>query len=321
MVGDGPTSGALISHRIDEVPTVVEVIGEAISLVRRQGGARLRTALSGEEALSQGELAHRGDHGLFGPDSSAWRVHGDSSMLIGGLRALLLQTLHPLAMAGVAEHSDYRQDPWGRLHRTGRFIGATTYGSTETAETAIATVRRVHDRVTGTAPDGRPYSANDPHLLLWVHVTEVDSFLEAHRRYGSANLTDAEYDRYVAEMGEVALRLGSEEPPTTTAQLAEVLEDFRSECRAGAQARETVRYLLVPPVPIPLVGAYALISAASIGLLPPWARRMLYLPMPPGLDPLAIRPAATVLTRTVGWLMSEERNEDLADRFLVDSSP
>jgi uncharacterized protein (DUF2236 family) len=296
------------------------VIGEAISMVRREGGDVLRRALTGDQELQPAELASADDHGLFGPASVAWRVHGDSAMLIGGLRALMLQTLHPLAMAGVADHSDYRHDPWGRLHRTGRFIGATTFGSTEVAENLIAMVRSIHDRVEGHAPDGRPYSANDPHLLLWVHVTEVDSFLRAYNRYGSGKLTDAEQDRYVAEMAEIAIRLGAdtETVPTDRAELRESLEMFRAECSYDAQARECMRFLLLPPVPLAARGAYGLISAASIGMLPSWAQRMLRLPVPPGVDPLAIRPAATVLTRTVGWLMSESRNQDLADRMLVD---
>lgn len=300
-------------------PTVeAMVIGEALALVRREGGNRLRTALAGNEQLQQEDLAHSGDPGLFGPASVAWRVHGDSAMLIGGLRSLMLQTLHPLAMAGVADHSDYRHDPWGRLHRTGRFIGATTYGSTATAEQLIEVIRRVHDRVEGTAPDGRPYSANDPHLLAWVHITEVDSFLTGYERYGAGKLTDAERDQYVEEMAEVGHRLGAIDLPVTAKELADMLEAYRAECELGEQAKDCFRFLLRPPVPLATVGAYGLISAAAIGMLPPWAQTMLRVPVPPGLDPLAIRPAATVLTRTVGWLMSEQRNADLDDRMLTD---
>ena len=298
-------------------PTLVDmIVDEALSLVRRRGGALLRQALQGEKALSVEDLVSAEDLGVFGPRSVAWRVHGDSAMLIGGLRALMLQTLHPLAMAGVADHSDYRHDPWGRLHRTGRFIGATTYGNTPTVERTIATIRRIHDRVAGTAPDGRPYSANDPHLLLWVHLTEVDSFLQAYLRYGGGRLTDAEQDRYIAEMAEIGRRLGAEGVPEDRASLAASLEAFRQECRFDRQARQAVRFLLLPPVPLALRGAYGLIAAASIGLLPRWARSMMRLPMPPGLDPLAIRPAATALTRTIGWLMSEQRQGDLTERLM-----
>lgn len=291
---------------------------EAISLLRRRGGDLLRSALSGDERLRPDDLATADDHGLFGPASVAWRVHGESSMIIGGLRALLIQTLHPPTMSGVADHSNYRHDPWGRLHRTGRFIGATTYGNTPTAEELIATVRTIHERVVGTAPDGRPYEANDPHLLLWVHATEVDSFLAAYERYGRGRLTDAEKDRYVDEMAEIGIRLGCdpEAMPRSRAELELCLDDYRTECRFDPQARECVRFLLAPPVPLQLRGAYGLIGAAAIGLLPPWAQRMIGLPVPPLVDPIAIRPAATVLTRTIGWLMTSARTDELDDRLL-----
>jgi uncharacterized protein (DUF2236 family) len=281
------------------------MIGEVVSALRARGGEQMRRAIAGSQRMTPAELASDDDLGLYGPASVAWRVHGESSMLIGGLRALLLQTLHPLAMAGVADHSAYRDDPWGRLHRTGRFIGATTYGNTVTAEAAIARVRAVHERVTGVAPDGRPYRANDPHLLAWVHVTEVDSFLRAYDVYAPGNLTDTERDRYVAEMGEVGRRLGADPVPTDRRSLAEVLASFRPECRATGQARSAVRFLLFPPVPFALRGAYGLIGAGAVGLLPGWARLQLGLPLLPGVDPLAIRPAATALTRAIGWLMRE----------------
>jgi len=206
------------------------ISNQTLGAIQRRGSEILRSAIAGDQGLTPAELADADDPGLFGPTSPVWRVHGDAAMLIGGLRALLLQTLHPLAMAGVSDHSDYREDPWGRLHRTGRFVGATTFGKTAVAERQIAVVRRIHDRVTGTAPDGRPYSANDPHLLLWVHVTEVDSFLAAFDRHGYGKLTDAERDGYVDGMAQIARRLGSEEPPRTTDELAECIELFRTEC-------------------------------------------------------------------------------------------
>lgn len=284
---------------------------DPVSYLRRGIGAALRQAISGDEELDRSELASLEDPGLFGPGSAIWRVHGDLSMLIGGLRALLLQTLHPLAMAGVAEHSDYRQDPWGRLHRTGRFVGSTTYGTTSAAEASIDAVKRIHGRVRGIAPDGRPYSADDPHLMLWVHITEVDSFLTSYHRYGEGRLTQAEADEYVAQMAEIARRLGAEDPPTDEASLAARIEAFRPELRASGQAREAVRFLLVPPVPLLARGAYGLIAAAAIASLPGWAQRELWLPVPPLVDPLVIRPAALTLTRTFGWaLATQDRQLD-----------
>ncbi len=303
----------MVDTEVGELPWVIMIVEEALAAIRRQGGEALRSALAGDQRLSSDQLATLEDPGLFGPASVAWRVHGDASMLIGGLRSLLIQTLHPLAMAGVAEHSDYRNDPWGRLHRTGRFIGATTYGNTDTAEAWIELVSRIHDRVVGTASDGRPYEANDPHLLNWVHCTEVDSFLSAFESYGYGKLTDAECDRYVAEMADVGRRLGAT-PPESRTELAEALEAFRVECVYGDQAREAVRFLLRPPVPLRLRGAYGLITVAAVADLPPWARSMLGIPVPPGF---AVNPPATALTRAIGWLMSD-RGADLDDH-LIDS--
>ncbi len=248
-------------------------------------------------------MATDDDPGWFGPDSATWQVHSSSSMLIGGLRALLLQTLHPLAMAGVAQHSDYKNDPWGRLHRTGRFVGSTTYGNSTTAETAVAMVRRVHGRVKGFAPDGRPYAANDPHLLLWVHITEVDSFLSAYNRYGADKLTMERQDQYVAEMSIVAERLGSEPAPKSVAELDDCFNRFRTECKGSRQSRDATRFLLNPPVNLATRPAYGVITAAAIGLLPRWARMQLLLPPVPFIEPLAVEPAAKVLMAALGWLM------------------
>ncbi len=278
-------------------------VEQAISMLRTGGSAVLRRAIAGDQTLSPDELASADDPGWFGPGSAVWQVHSSSSMLIGGLRALLLQTLHPLAMAGVAEHSDYKNDPWGRLHRTGRFVGATTYGNSSTAQGAVDTVRAVHDRVKGFAPDGRPYSANDPHLLLWVHITEVDSFLAAYQRYGDDKLSPDRADAYIAEMATVAEALGSDRAPRSAAELSECVEDFRGECRGTRQSREATRFLVNPPVNLVARPAYGVITAAAIGLLPSWSRRQLLLPVLPLADPLAVQPAARLLMGAIGWLM------------------
>lgn len=292
------------------------MIDEVVAALRNEGASRVRSAIAGNQPLNEAELATHDDPGLFGPSSVAWRIHGEMSMLIGGLRALLLQTLHPLAMAGVADHSDYREEPWGRLHRTGRYIGATTFGNTATAEHVIAMVQRIHERVEGTTPDGRAYAATDPHLLRWVHITEVDSFLAAYDRYGVGNLDDAERDRYVNEMAEVGRRLGATDVPTDRRELAASLASYRPECSYDAQARDAVRFLLRPPVPLMLRGVYGVIGAGAIGLLPTWARKQLRLPLPPGVDSLAIRPAAAVLTRSIGWLMHSPSARRHDDRLL-----
>ena len=240
----------------------------------------------------------------FDDDAPIKRIHADSAMFVGGLRALLLQSLHPLAMAGVAQHSDYRHDPWGRLQRTADFLAATTYGPADQAEAAVARVRRVHRHVVGTSPDGTDYMANDPHLLRWVHVAEVDSFLAAYRRYGAEPLTDADADRYVADMAEVASRLGVPAPPRTVRALHDQIRTFRPELRGTPEAREAARYLLLQPPMHPAARApYTVLASAAVTLLPRWARAPLRLPWLPVLETVAVRPAGDLLTRTLRWAL------------------
>lgn len=241
----------------------------------------------------------------FGEDRAIRRVHADASMFVGGLRALLLQSLHPLAMAGVAQHSDYRSDPWGRLQRTADFLAATTFGTVEVADAAVARVRMVHQRVRGRASDGRPYSANDPHLLRWVHICEVDSFLASYQRYGAASLTAAEADQYVADMAVVASALGVNHPPASVRDLRAEFAEFRPELAGTREAREAARFLLLePPVPLPARPAYGLLAAAAVSLLPAWTRWPLRLPLLPVSERLAVRPAGAAVTGVIRWALT-----------------
>lgn len=238
----------------------------------------------------------------FGPDRPIRTVHADASMFVGGLRALLLQSLHPLAMAGVAEHSGYRGDPWGRLQRTTYFIAVTTFGTATDAEAAIARVRGVHEHVTGVAPDGRPYSAGDPHLLRWVHVAEIDSFLRTYQRYGTRPLDQTERDAYVADTARIAAALGVPGPPESEAELADQLGAFRPELRGTEQARSAARFLLLrPPLPLVVRPAYAMLAGAAVASLPPWARWPLRLPYLPLTEATAVRAAGETIVRTIRW--------------------
>lgn len=238
----------------------------------------------------------------FGPDRPIRTVHADASMFVGGLRALLLQSLHPLAMAGVAEHSGYRGDPWGRLQRTTYFIAVTTFGTATDAEAAIARVRGVHEHVTGVAPDGRPYSAGDPHLLRWVHVAEIDSFLRTYQRYGTRPLDQTERDAYVADTARIAAALGVPGPPESEAELADQLAAFRPELRGTEQARSAARFLLLrPPLPLVVRPAYAMLAGAAVASLPPWARWPLRLPYLPLTEATAVRAAGETIVRTIRW--------------------
>ena len=239
----------------------------------------------------------------FAEDRPIRLVHADSSMFLGGLRALLLQSLHPLAMAGVAEHSDYRGDPWGRLQRTSYFLAVTTYGLAGDAERAVAKVRGIHRRVSGTAPDGRPYSASDPHLLKWVHLAEVDSFLATYQRYGTAPLDAADRDGYVADTARVARALGVVDPPLTEADLREQLEAYRPELRGTPEARAAARFLLLrPPLPAITRPPYAALAAASVASLPPWARLPLRLPYLPVTEATVVRAAGIGVVRMLRWI-------------------
>ena len=232
-------------------------------------------------------------------------MHSDAAILIGGIRALLLQTMHPLAMAGVADHSAYRTDPTGRLWRTSAYVGTTTFGTTEQATQAVAIVRRVHESVVGTAADGRAYAANDPHLLGWVHHTLVDSFLRAHQRYGDTPLTAVDADRYVAEQARLAELIGAvdPEPARSVSELRAWMWGIRPELRAGAQARVATRFLLFPPLALATRPPFAVLASAAIGLLPGWVRRDLRIPTVPFADALVVRPSARALSHVVGWAL------------------
>jgi uncharacterized protein (DUF2236 family) len=238
----------------------------------------------------------------FAADRPIRAVHADSSMFIGGLRALLLQSLHPLAMAGVAGHSGYRSDPWGRLQRTSYFLAVTTYGRADDAEAAVRKVRAIHRRVTGVAADGRPYSAADPHLLKWVHVAEVDSFLCTYQRYGRAPLSRTQRDAYVADTARVARALGVIDPPETEADLHAVLDSYRPELHGTAQARSAAWFVLLrPPLPAIARPGYAALAAAAVASLPRWARLPLRLPYLPLAEATVARAAGVAATQLIRW--------------------
>jgi len=273
--------------------------------VRRTLGERLFARVAGPEGPRRRDRIHGAEGPRWFEDGSPIRqVHGDASMFVGGIRALLLQSLHPLAMAGVMDHSGFEGDPWGRLQRTSYFLAVTTFGTASDAERMIATIRTVHASVVGTAPDGRPYAASDPHLLRWVHIAEIDSFLTAHQRYGAQPLDAAGRDTYVAQTARVAEGLGVLDPPRTEAELDERLAAYRPELEGTPAARETARFLLLnPPLPILARAPYSGLAASAVALMPIWARRQLRLPYLPLTERLLVRTTGTALTRTIRWAM------------------
>jgi uncharacterized protein (DUF2236 family) len=240
-----------------------------------------------------------GDAGLFGPDSVVWRIHADPVMLVGGLRALLVQGLEPRAMAAVDQHSAFREDPWGRLERTTHFVLATTYGDTATAEAAAARVRAVHTRIHGVDPvTGEHYSASDPDLLLWIHAVEVESFLLAYRTYAGRISAD-DGDRYVSEMARVAemVELPPGRAPRTEGELRDYLRSVRG-LRATPPAFEGLQVVLFPPMDLRYRPLWAIPTTAAIAILPAYARRLYRIPwFPPAALP--VRTAVFALSRVL----------------------
>jgi uncharacterized protein (DUF2236 family) len=279
--------------------------------IRRQIGAAVlerAVAPQGQERLKRPRPRVTEAERWFSADRPIRQVHSDSSMFVGGIAALLLQSVHPLAMAAVADHSGYRGDPWGRLQRTTHFIAATTFGTQAYATTAIAKVRAVHEHITGTAPDGRPYAASDPHLLRWVHVAEITAFLSAYAAYGSEPLDQAGRDGYVADMARIAIELGVPEPPRTEAEVAATLEEYRPELAGTPQAREAARFLMVkPPLPLMFRPVYASLAVAAVSLLPRWTRRELRLGSLPPAEAVLVRPAGRLAVKAIRWGLSAPR--------------
>ncbi len=274
--------------------------------VQRSLGLLLRERVAGSDAAERAQqIWGKPGPRWFTATDPIWRVHRDAAMFVGGLTALLLQSLHPQAMAGVAGHSGYKSDPWGRLQRTSHYIATTTYGTVPDAEAVIAKVRAVHERVRGRDDAGRPYRASDPHLLKWVHLAEADSFLRSHQAFGASPLDPAEADTYIAQAAIPARLLGVEDPPLTTAELAGQLVAYRDELRASPAALEAARFLLFEP-PLPLVArpGYGTLAAGAIALLPTWARAELQLPLTGGLADLLGRPLGRFSTEVVRWALA-----------------
>jgi len=231
-----------------------------------------------------------------------WRVHGDvTTMMVGGVAALLLQMLHPAVLAGVWDHSNFRTDMLGRLRRTARFIAMTSFGARADAEAAIARVRGIHDRVDGVLPDGTPYRAGDPKLLAWVHVSEAICFLDAWIRYSEPDMPAADQDRYFAEFARIPEALGADPVPHTRAEAEALIVAMRPELAVDDRTREVAALVLNQPARSLSAGpVQAITFQAAVDLLPEWARRMHGLSAPRLTRPL-VRAGTFGIARTLRW--------------------
>jgi uncharacterized protein (DUF2236 family) len=302
------------------------------SLVRRQ----LSRAFGGPPFDPE---ADPGDPGLTGPGSPSWRVIAEPAAIAGGIRGLLLQVAHPLAMAGVYDHSAFRQDPLGRLQRTSGYVTTSVFGSTREALDVAAVVRRVHPYVRGVAPDGRPYRADDPHLLAWVGIALTASFLAGHRTWAPVDLSPDEADRFVLEQSRIAalldpavdldelrhdlpavsagmrdgsLRLPMLDAgvlPRSVAELDALLDGYASELGVNHQGREALRFLRWPPLPGPIRAGYLTLLGGAVGSLRPRERAALGLDLPRPATRLAVANAGGALAlmrATTGTSPSEQ---------------
>ncbi|GAA1391612.1 oxygenase MpaB family protein [Luteococcus peritonei] len=248
--------------------------------VRTHAADFLRARVAGPDAQ---ERAHRiwgvAGERRFSPADPIWQVNQDPAMYAGGVCALFLQSLHPGPMKAVAQHDNYQSDPWGRLQRISNHIAVTTYAPLPDVERQFAVVRAVHDRVSGVDDLGRPYAANDPELLRWVHVAETWSFLTAYQRWGRGHLDAARADEYVAQSAEGGAALGATGLPLDVAALEQQLEDFRPQLACTPDALEVVDFL-THRAPLPAVArpGYRMVISGGKALLPSWAREMLQLP-------------------------------------------
>ncbi|MFI8667998.1 oxygenase MpaB family protein [Qipengyuania sp. NPDC077410] len=241
------------------------------------------------------------DEALFTKDSPIRMVHADIvAMMVGGVRGLLLQMLHPHALQGVLDHSNFRTDMHGRLRRTARFIAVTTFGHGDDAMAAVDRVNRIHAKVGGTLPDGTAYSATDPRTLAWVHVAEATSFLAAYLRHVRPDMPGSEQDEYYRQFAVIARALGADPVPIDRREAEAIFRDLRADLTASPAAREIAQLVLTQKPAGSPPAVQALLGAEAVALLPPFARSMLALERP-GLAAIPARAATWGMGKTLRW--------------------
>lgn len=244
-------------------------------------------------------LSHMGDPGLLGPDAVSWRVLADPAAFVGGVRGLLIQAAHPEVVAGVGDHSRYRDDPLGRLSRTSAYVTATTFGAIPEVETAVTQVRRAHRRVKGMSSRGVSYDAGDPWYSAWVHNALTDSFLAANQAYGRNRLTPLEADRFVTEQTAIGALLGADPMPATADELSAWVADH-PEAMTSPEMEEVVDFLTNPPLSPAIRVGYAVLREAAFAILPGRLAGILGVSPRPGAE-LVGRAGVAGLRWTLGY--------------------
>lgn len=273
----------------------------------------LRTLLSGDKFGVAPDLYH-GDPGLCGPGSTSWEVLADPSAMVGGIRSLLLQSCHPSAIQGVEDHSGFEADPLGRLHRTVAYVTVSTFGAVPEATLMAERVKKAHTNVQGTLPDGTNYDANDPHLLLWVHIALVDSLLQTYKTFGRRPLSRVECDAFVDEQSRVLALLGVSESPRSQSELDQCLREFRKELATTPAARRGVAFIKDPPLPRAYTPFYTALFNGAVETLSTEHRELLEIaPVTPAARAVRVG-AATAITATFRALLHKPESLTIAQK-------
>lgn len=255
-------------------------------------------------------LDYEGDPGLCGPGSVSWHVLADPAAFVGGVRGLLIQSAHPEVVAGVADHSRYRDDPFGRLSRTSAYVTATTFGAMPEVEEAVTQVRRIHRVVKGESSRGVPYDADDPGFSAWVHNALTDSFLRAHQTYGRRRLTSQEADRFVLEQTRVGALLGADPLPETASELARWVNDH-PDLAGSPEMEEVVAFLTDPPMRPAIKVGYTMLLRAAIAIVPTRLCEILGVEPKRGAEVVGKRAVATLrwaLGYSPSWALALRRS-------------
>jgi uncharacterized protein (DUF2236 family) len=269
-------------------------------------GERVR-AITGSTASLDDFAKPKGDAGLFGPDAVAWLVHANfTAMMVGGLSSLIVQSLHPRALAAVWDHSDFRSKLKERLGRTAYFVAATTYGSEAMALNAIRRVNTIHANIRGTDLQGQPYVANEPELIRWVHLVEVTSFLAAYQHLAKQQLSPHACDQYIAEMARVGHLLGAVDLPLTYAATQAELQGFAKVLSFDARAQEILQIIQAYPVDMLDKPWMALVLKCAFDVMPPWLLALMGQSPACVLQTQATRLAVQLSAEPVQWMLNQQ---------------